>query len=250
VRNNYLFIGIGFAAFILFTLTSIPASVLTNQLPDTIRLSGVSGSLWNGAARSINITNWQLRDVHWDLNPVALLAGRLAANISAEVAGGEINSDASINLFGAISVSNLNAAGPIVPLATQMKIPVSGGRYQIELAALEIAADWPTSLIGFVKVIDVPLNIMGGGGGETGNYAVTFDAETVPEDGRLSGTLSDDGGPVEVGGVIKLTPPGNYEVQAKVKARQNAPKDIAQALTLIGPTGSDGKREFSMAGTF
>jgi general secretion pathway protein N len=249
VRNNYLFIGVGFAAFILFTLTSIPAGVVTNQLPDTIRVSGVSGSLWNGTARSINITDWQLHDVHWDLNPAALLAGRLAAHISADVAGGKINTDASISLFGVISVSSLDAAGPIVPLAAQMKIPVSGGRYKIELAALDIAEDWPTSLIGFVKVIDVPLNIMGGGGGETGNFAVTFDTETVPEDGRLSGTLSDDGGPVEVGGVIMLTPPGNYEVQAKVKARQNAPKDIAQALTLMGPVGSDGKRELSIAGT-
>ena len=249
MNKNYLFTGAGFAAFVLFMLTSIPARVATNQLPDTIRISGVSGSLWNGAVRSINITGWQLRDVHWDLNPAALLIGRLTGNVSADVAGGKINTDVSVSLFGAISVSNLKATGPIVPLATQMKIPVSGGRYQLELAVLDIADEWPTRLIGVIQVLDVPLNIMGGRGGQTGSYAVAFDAETVAEDGRLSGMLSDDGGPIEVEGVIELRPPGNYEVQAKVKARQNAPKDIAQALTLMGPVGSDGKREFSIAGS-
>ena len=117
------------------------------------------------------------------------------------------------------------------------------------MSALDVADNWPTRLIGSAQVTGVPLNIMGNGGGPTGNYAVLFDAEAVPEDGLLSGSLSDDGGPLEVDGSIVLTPPVNYELQAKLRARPGAPADIVQALNLAGPVGPDGRREISIAGT-
>ena len=249
MRTNTLLIGVGFASFVLFTLISIPASVVTNRLPDQVRFGGVEGTLWRGTVGSIDVSGWRLRDARWDLNPAALLIGRLSASVSARAAGGEINADASVSVSGAMSVSSLEATGLIAPLATLFNLPVTGGRYRLQLSALDITDNWPTSLIGSVQVTDVPLNIMGSVGGPTGNYAVVFDDETVPEDGRLSGALSDVGGPVEVGGSVELTPPGNYVVRAKVKARPGAPADIAQALTLVGPVGADGKREISIAGS-
>ena len=90
---------------------------------------------------------------------------------------------------------------------------------------------------------------MGDSTGPKGNYAAEFDTETVPQDGRLTGAVSDDGGPVEVGGNIVLTPPGDYELQAKLKARPGAPADITSALSLAGPAGPDGRREVSLAGS-
>lgn len=251
MRRSSLFASVGIASFALFAIAGIPARIISSQLDKIVPggLSGVEGTVWSGRVRSLNINGWQLRDTHWDMNPAALLLGRLSASLTTRTAGGEITTHASVSLSGAISVRNLEAAGPIVPIAAKFNLPVSGGRYRFRLSALDITDAWPTSLVGSGQVTGVPLNIMGGAGGPTGNYAVVFDAETVPEDGRLSGTLSDDGGPVEVGGNIVLTPPMNYVVQAKLKARPGASAEITQALNFAGPADPDGRREISMAGS-
>lgn len=248
-RTKFLLVGAGITSFVLFTLVFTPASTVTNRLPASVRIGGVEGTLWSGQARSVVVSGWQLHDTRWDLNPLALLLGRLSARVSTQVAGGKATGNASVSLFGNVAVSDLDATGSLAPIAAQLKLPVTGGQYQIGLTQLDVTDGWPTSLIGSVKVTDVPLNIIGTAGGPTGSYAVVFDADTVAEDGRLTGLLSDDGGPIEVGGNVVLTPPANYELQAKVKPRPNAPADMTRALTLFAPAGQDGRHELSMAGS-
>jgi len=248
-RTKFLLIGAGIASFLFFTLAFIPAGTVTNRLPDTVRVGGVEGTLWRGRVRSVVINGWQLHDTRWDLNPAALLLGRLSARVETQVAGGNVTGNASVSVFGVIAVSDLDAAGPVAPIAARLNLPVTGGRYQLRLAQLGLANAWPTTLIGSAQVADVPLNIIGSASGPTGSYAVVFDADTVAEDGRLTGVVSDDGGPIEVGGNVILMPPANYELQAKIKTRPNAPADITQALTLIAPMGQDGRRELSIAGS-
>lgn len=252
-RRRLLYAGAGLASFLLFLLANIPAAALTGLLgsflPDNIRFSGVDGTFWVGSVQSVNINGWQFSEAQWDLNPACLLLGRLSTRVKVRVAGGDITTDATINLSGTITVRDLEANGPLQPIATEFNLPVSGGRYQVQISELTIADGWPMSLVGSVRVAGVPLNIFGDSAGPKGNYAAEFDNESVPQDGQLTGMLSDDGGPVEVGGNIVLMPPNNYELQAKLKARPGAPVDIAQALSLAGPAGPDGSREISLAGS-
>ncbi len=249
MRQNTLLIGAGIASFVVFAVSLIPARTLTNQLPEYVRFGGVEGSLWNGHIRSLDINGWQLNDMQWTLKPGALLLGRLSASIATRVAGGEFNADVSVSVFGAISVNNMNAIGPIAPIAARLNLPVSGGHYEVQLDELNVADAWPVSVIGTAQVTGVPLGIMGGAGVPTGHYIVTFDSESVPEDGRFSGALTDGGGPIEVTGDIVLTPPANYEVRARVKARPGASADITQALVFAGPVESDGRREVTLSGS-
>jgi len=249
MRTNSLLIGAGITSFLIFAIVFVPASVITNRFTDSIRFGGVDGTLWNGHVSSLDVNGWQLHDTKWKLKPIALLLGRLSASVSTRIEGGEINADASVSVFGAISIHDLEAAGPIAPIAAKLNLLVSSGYYQVELIELKVTDAWPVSVVGSAQVTDVPLNITGGGAGPTGSYIVTFNAESVPEDGRLTGALADNGGPIEVDGNVVLTPPTNYVVQAKVKARPNASADISQALMLAGPVGPDGRREISLAGS-
>lgn len=238
----------GIVSCVFFIIVFAPASVITNRLPGKFRLAGVDGTLWNGHIRSLDIDGWQLRDTRWNLHPTALLLGRFSASVATRIAGGEISADASISIFGAISIRDLEAAGPIAPLAVKLNLPVTGGRYQVHMTELLVTDGWPEMVVGTARVTGVPLNIMGSDG-PTGGYTVSFDTESVVEDGRISGLLADDGGPIEVGGTIVLTPPANYAVQAKLKARPGAPAEITQALMLVGPVGPDGRRDIALSGS-
>ncbi len=248
-RTNRTLAGIGIASFIVFAVVWLPARVVTDRLPDAWRASGPDGTLWNGSLQSIDIAGWRLREIRWQLSPASALLGRLAAHVETRVSGGALATDASISLFGAVSIDTLVADGPIAPLASRLNLPVSGGQYQVRIDALRIVDGWPTRLIGTGRVANVPLVITGAASGPTGNYTVRFDADTVPDDGRLTGQLADDGGPIEVAGRLDLTPPLNYTLQAGLKARPGAPAEITQALQFAGPTDADGRREFSLAGS-
>ncbi len=249
MRHKTLYAGAGIASFLLFVIVSIPASIVSGRLAENMHISGVEGTVWNGHVQSLNIQDWQLRNVHWDLNPAALILGRLSATIGFNIAGGEITTTASLGLSGALSLRNLDASGPLAAIVTKLGLPVTGGHYRLRLTALDVRNDWPTRLIGSAQVSGIPLILPRGTDTAKGNYSLLFDTDTVPEDGQLSGQLSDEGGPIEVAGNIILMPPANYEIQAKLKARPNAPVEIAQALNFAGPAEADGRRPFSMSGS-
>lgn len=253
IRRRYLYAGAGVASFLLFLFANVPAGVITDllseNLPENSRMGGIEGTIWNGSLRSLEVNGVQLRDTQWDLHPAGLLLGRLSASVTTWIAGSEFSADASMSLSGTMIVNDLEAAGPIAPVATRFNLPITGGRFEIRLSELEIADGWPTRLIGTGQVSNVPLDIMGGNGGPAGSYTVVFDAETVPEDGRLTGMISDNDGPVEVDGNIVVTPPGNFEFRARILARPEAPGEITRAISLAGPAGPDGRREISLAGS-
>ena len=251
--RRFLYAGAGLASFLLFLLANIPAGALTglleSRLSGNIRVSGVDGTIWNGSLRSISIHGWRLTATQWDLNPAGLLLGRLSARIETRIAGGELTTDLTAGMSGTLALRDLEADGPVQPIAAAINLPAAGGRYRVEISALTIEEGWPASLVGKVRVASVPLSLTGDSAGARGNFVVEFDAGEVPQDGRLIGTLSDEDGPLEVGGTIVLLPPNRYEFQAGLQARPGAPAEIAQALSLAGPAGPDGRREISLSGT-
>ncbi len=251
-RNSLLAIA-GIASFLLFVIARIPAGLIINPIGESlaglVQFGGIEGTVWSGSVRSIDMNGWQLRNTSWDMNPAALLLGRMSTHFATRIAGSELTTDASVSVTGTISIRDLETTGPIVPIAANFNLPATGGRYQIRLSALNISDAWPTRLIGSVQVIDVPVTVVGDATGPTGNYTIVFNAESVPDDGQLTGALTDDGGPVEITGNIVLTPPNNYTLQAKLKARPGAPVEITQALNFAGPVDPDGHHEFSMTGS-
>jgi hypothetical protein len=93
------------------------------------------------------------------------------------------------------------------------------------------------------------LTLAGVGSGPEGSYQVSFADEETPEQGFLTGVLTDLSGPLEIDGVVILGPPSNYDISARVRARPGTPAEIVNALALLGQVGADGTRELSIAGS-
>jgi len=250
MKPQKLLIGVGVTCFIAFVIASIPAKVITIFLPgDLIQTGGTSGTLWNGEARLVQISGIQLTETQWTMHPLQLALGRLAFHLETQASGGFVRSDVTLSVTGSVSVRNLNATGPLAPLAGLMKLPQSGGEISVQIDLLTIKNEWPSALVGSIRIGNLPLNLIGVAAGPIGSYEVRFAADPVPEDGRIVGELQDLGGPLEIGGSIYLDPPRNYDLNASIKAGAGAPADLARGLVLLGPADANGNHQFMMSGS-
>jgi general secretion pathway protein N len=251
MNERRLLLGAGLACFVVFAATFIPATVITALLPtNELRIGGISGTLWNGEARPLEVAGFQVNRAQWELHQLALLLGRLEGTVEAEWQRGFAQGDIGLGLTGSVRVRDFTATGPVVQLTSRMNLPQSGGDLEVLVAALDVSEGWPSRAIGTVKIRNLPLAIVGAGAGAIGSYQVRFDTETTPDDGRISGELTDLDGPLAISGSIVFSPPANYEVNARIRAKPEAPRDLANSLALLGPEDETGNRQFTMAGSF
>jgi hypothetical protein len=105
--------------------------------------------------------------------------------------------------------------------------------------------------IGTLKVAGVVLPIPTAGRQlGPGTYAVAFETEGLGAGEPLTGLLSDAGGPLEITGTVKFTPPRSYELTGKARPRPEAPPELRNALQMLGPATPDGAHDLSVAGSF
>jgi hypothetical protein len=250
MKPRSLLIGVGVTCFIVFGIVSIPAKVITSLLPgDFVQIGGAGGTLWNGEAQLVQVSGVQLTGTKWTLHPMQLPLGRLAFTLETHASGGFVRCDITLGITGDVTVRNLDAAGPVAPLASLMRIPQSGGEISLQFDVLTIKNAWPSSLVGSIRIENLPLNLIGVAAGPIGTYEVRFDSDPVPEDGRIVGELQDLGGPLELGGSVFLDPPRNYEFSATIRAGAGAPADLTRGLVLLGPADVNGYHQFMMAGS-
>ena len=96
IKNRTLIL-LGLSSFTLAVLVYLPAQLLVSRLPAgfPLQLTGVSGTLWDGAAQQAQFQTVQLHNLQWRFRPSGLLKAQLAADIQGQV----------VNLPGSIEVS-------------------------------------------------------------------------------------------------------------------------------------------------
>jgi general secretion pathway protein N len=253
--RRYLLVGAGAAAFLLTLVVRVPASIaLAWFAPEGVQATGVSGTLWSGFATGLVAGPVRLSESDWTLSPLALLAGRASGRLSTRI--GEASFDGSVSWRGAGSFSceacvfdgPLSVLQPVVPALKSLS-----GKAHVDLQSLDVRDRWPTRMVGTVELAGMPLTAPGvvpGPSSPRASFGATFSADKVAEDGRIEGEVKDSGGPVEIAARLTLTPPGNYALAGRAKARPDAGADIVNALNVLGPKAADGSTELGMSGTF
>ena len=250
MSQRKLLIAVGIVGFLCFVVMLVPARMITAVVPaELASISDTSGTLWNGRAQSVTVGDFRLSDVNWDVHVLSLFLGRAAMTLDAKWGNGFVRGDLAVGLTGALRVRDLRIAGPLAPVLKQMNLRGNGGELSVDVAQLDVEDRWPTRIVGTVGVGRLPFSMLGIAGGSTGNYALEFDIDEVGDDGAIPGTLTDAGGPLELLGELRLTPPQDYSIQARLKARPDAPRELAQGLMLTGPKLPDGTHEFQMSGS-
>ena len=248
--QNRLLAGAGLSALLISLLAMLPARVAFTLLrvPAT-SVAGLSGTVWNGAVQRLSLGGFTLGPLSWQVKPSRLFLGQLAADVNATLPDGFLNTTAALSIGGGLAASNLEAAAPLSWLAPAMgdassqltarfdRVVIKKGHVETAIGSLQLA--------GIVLPIPTAGPQLG-----PGTFKVTFNADNLGPTDLLTGVLKDTGGPLEIAGTVKITPPRSYELTGTARPRPDAPPELRNALQMLGPATPDGGHVLSLAGTF
>ncbi len=206
--------------------------------------ASIEGSLWNGTCNGLTVGRNAFGDLSWELHPLRLLAGRLAAHLTLVGVGLHAVADAELDRRQNLTARNLVADLPLDPKLVPSLPAGLKGTAHLDLAHLEVTGGIVTALQGRIEVHD----LVDHSGHDTvlGSYQLQFPAGTAEPVGQLR----DLDGPLAVEGTLRLTRQGGFDVQGLVTPRSSASPELTNNLRFLGTPDAAGRREFSLSGTF
>ena len=115
---------IGVITFLAGVIVLFPARVAYQAFaPDSVRLSGIDGSIWNGSAIEGQVGRLYIRNIRWSFKPWHLFTGNLAFATGFEPAGGFMEAGIALGIGGSIRLTDLEGAVSIAALRDVLPAP-------------------------------------------------------------------------------------------------------------------------------
>ena len=247
MRRPAFLVAAGAAAFIVFLVAFLPASVLLRFLPPELSLSGVRGTVWRGEADEVAIRGRPVGSISWSNRPWRLLLLQLDYAVRFLPDGGEIDMD--VSLSGPQRIGITNARGSLPIMAVDGLLGPSGWKATAELdvESLVLVDGFPASAEGLLVLRE--LTAPGPRGVNIGSFELTLGEGAVGSD-AIAGRLRDlGGGPMKVRATLELKPDRSYLLSGEVAAGPDAGDVIQRTLRFLGPADSLGRRPFTVEGT-
>lgn len=236
---------IGIATFLVATLLMFPARVAYDWFaPDSVRLSGLDGSLWYGQAASGEANGIYFTKLKWAFKPLALITGKVAFQLSIDTNAGTISTSLGIGMGGKVSMSDLQGRLSLDNLSPALRANGIGGVLNIQLQSLVLQDGWPSTVKGRIGIGN--LFARGLSPAPLGN----FSAEFTTEDGGIIGAITDAGAVFDVSGTVRLGDDRSYSLIGFVAENPQTPAAIKQNLRLLGSPDQNGQRQFRFEGRF
>lgn len=238
----------GIAAYVVFLIATLPATLLFKFTPSQVQAGAISGTIWHGKATTLQAGVLNLGDAEWNLHLLPVFIGRVGADLKLVQPKGFAQGRFNIHFNGTVSASKLTASLPIESLLGSGGLPGGWtGTAQVKLDELVLKNNWPSMAKGTVDVLDItgPTNAPA----NLGSYRITFPA-TETTSTSLVGALQDlDGAVVALNGKLTLHADRNYQLDTLVAPRANTPPSITQGMQFLGDADAQGRRPFSLSGS-
>ena len=220
-----------------------PARVAYNWFaPPGIVISGISGSIWSGAARRVSIGDFYVGNLTWRAHPHRLLLGQLAYAIQGRPAGGFIESNFAIGFGGSIYLNDLIGSAPIQLLEKVSGIRGLRGNASVKLERLTLSDGVPIAADGTLEVSDLTLPLVAAtpiGG---------FRAEFFTQQDGVMASVEDTDGVVDLAGSFTLTRDRNYRFLGQLAAKPETPAQVRQQMVFLGTPNERGQYELRLEG--
>jgi general secretion pathway protein N len=244
--KRWQWILLGLLSYIAFLIAYFPAvyvaDFVNTQSKGEVRLASVSGTLFNGRAQRLEAQGFQINNLEWSLNPLALFA--LKANV--DLRGGAIRNPEQIYVNGNVSVSLLAPKEvsledtqlflPAKSVLSQFKLPVAvtaSGRFRVDIANLEMTPTCTTLnangawINAQVDTPQAPVNL--------GN----FEADMSCSNGELSVNIL-PGNSLQLKAQVLVGVDGKYQASGEFKPTEELPDVIQQAADSFFAKNAEG----------
>lgn len=247
MRRPSTLIAAGLGAFVVTLVAGLPARIAASLLPPGVTVGMLDGTLWSGRADSLSVRGRDLGALRWRLRPLQLFRGRLA--LDAEVTRDDGRARARLSAgFGARFEAHAVTLDLPIAAFPQGIAPVGwAGIVQADVERIRLRAGDAPELVGTIDLRN--LQAPPPDGTAIGSYRVVFDAASR-QDERLVGKFQDLEGPMQVTGTVSLGADRSYLVEGLVAPRAGASAAVTSTLRFLGAPDAQGRRPFSLAGTY
>jgi general secretion pathway protein N len=235
---------LGAIAFSVILLVRLPASWLLPTRFGPGSCASLDGSLWSGTCSGLTLSGSHLGDLAWELHPLRLLVGRLAAHVTLGNGPADVSADVEVGSGQNITARHVVADLPLDPHLIPAVPPTLHGNAHAELALVHLEHGVLQDLQGRIEAHDLIDN--SGHRTPLGSYALTFPGGTTPPTGQLR----DLDGPLALEGTLKLTAQSGFELAGVIAARPGAPQELINNIQFLGTPDASGRRPFSLSGSF
>ncbi len=239
-RRALVLILLGLLAYLGFLIATFPAGwayalAKPRLQPLGIKLYAVEGTLWDGHVAAMEIQGRRLPELQWQLRPTALLLGRLHTHL--DVGGGRLQGEVELSLDGRLRLAPVTLHWPLPDLLQRLQLaalPLEGV-IQGQMHRLEVVEGLP-------RVADGTLTWRGAASGPP-MAAKLGDLQLVLEtrDDGIHGRFRDGGGPLGLGGSLRLSPDGAWRLELHLTPREGRQSPVGRLLAFLGRPDPQGK---------
>jgi hypothetical protein len=231
-------------AFVAIVLARMPAEWVVPMRGPQWACASIDGSLWSGMCGGLKVSGTPLGDLSWELHPLRLAAGRLAAHLTLSHGPADAAADVELTFGQRLTARNVVADLPLDPALLPSLPPNLHGRAHVDLSLAQVQRGVIRQLQGRIEVHN--LEERSGNNTALGSYSVSFPGGS----GDPVGALRDLEGPLALEGTLRLTPAPGFELEGVIAARRGAPPELVNSLRFLGSPDATGRRPFSLSGTF
>ncbi|MFT5481512.1 MAG: general secretion pathway protein N [Halieaceae bacterium] len=227
------------ALLLCVLIVNAPARVLASLAGDSVKMSGISGSIWRGQARDLRVTTpwgeWRLGQTSWQLSRRSLLLLSLGIQLDTQWQGQQLSALLNFSPGGDVTVVS---ARVIVPAAlAKVWFPVSlGGTFNGSLSDAKLQGQSLISGIGKLRWLDAGWTAAGSRI-SLGHYTADLSASQ----GVVDAVVSTVSGPVAVAGNVSWRLE-DYALDLSLSSEQTLDQNLRNALSLVASQTDTGFR--------
>ena len=233
----------GVAVLVIGLVLGFPARVAYQWFaPSQVSLSGISGSVWNGAAAQGSVAGLFLGNITWSFRPSSLLRLKAGYTVTARLPSGFLETGVAVGAGTSVRFDDLSATVPLSSLPDSL-LPTTGlgGDLNLRFTTLVLNEGVPAQAEGTLGVSGLVLRALSPTA--LGDYR----AQLHTEDGIIKGTVEDVNGVLDLDGSLEIDDRA-FSFIGHVAAGPDAPPAVNEQLRYLGSPDQQGRREFRFEG--
>nr|WP_256261037.1 type II secretion system protein N [Shewanella sp. NIFS-20-20] len=222
-------------------LAYLPASVAISwvSLPKNLTLSGISGSIWSGKINQLSIDGRQLDDLRWQMTPLQLLSGKVAAHIQVGSRATLVNAKANVAYgMSGLALSDVRFEAPVAWLIGNSRLPFrtkAQGEVTVLLTDFTQGAPWCSQLDGKAFASGLQVD------NQFGQYPLgQLQLAMSCTDGQVMVNIDETTNGLGLSGSATVGEQMQVALTAKIRETNTMPDDLKKALTFLGQPDSQG----------